>query len=260
MEKTGLERAFGGYFDRRFFLAPPELSRPPWRPPKKEEHSQPTSCIRPKAIFEQQERTEPNVDTVWTIEHLIKNVDDAEKVLSIPYRFEKPDLSQYAAEVAKLEDWGTPICFVSTPLVMVSQLMDFQMFFEWLATERALIDRMIGTIYERVAERLQCVIEQGVGPLFRFGGSEQATPPMMSKRMFKQFIVKYEGPLWQMVREAGHIPWVHCHGKVKTVLDEFVEGGVQVLDPVEPPPQGDIDIAEAKQSGRCRAHDADRQY
>jgi hypothetical protein len=40
---------------------------------------------------------------------------------------------------------------------------------------------------------------------------------------------------------------VHCHGRVNTVLDEFVQGGVQLLDPVEPPPQGDIEIAEAKQ-------------
>ena len=247
MEKTGLERVFGGYFDRRFFLASPELVEATVEATK--EGGTLTTYIvhTPKGDLQTKERVEPNVDTVWTVEHLIKSVEDAEKVLSIPYRFEKPDLIQYPAEVARLEDWGTPICFVSTPLVMVSQLMDFQMFFEWLATERSLIDLMMETIYERVAERLQCVIDMGVGPLFRFGGSEQATPPMMSKRMFKQFIVKYEGPLWQMVRKAGHIPWVHCHGRVNTVLDEFVKGGVQMLDPVEPPPQGDIDIAEAKQ-------------
>ncbi len=69
---------------------------------------------------------------------------------------------------------------------------------------------------------------------------------MMSKRAFEQFILKYERPLWQMVRDAGQIVWVHCHGKINTVIDDFVQGGVQLLDPVEPPPQGDIDIEEAK--------------
>jgi len=65
--------------------------------------------------------------------------------------------------------------------------------------------------------------------------------------MFDQFILGYEGRLWKMVRDAGQIVWVHCHGKVRTVIDDFVQGGVQLLDPVEPPPQGDIDVGEAKQ-------------
>ena len=39
---------------------------------------------------------------------------------------------------------------------------------------------------------------------------------------------------------------VHCHGNVGTLLDSFVAMGVDSTDPVEPPPQGDIDIAEAK--------------
>lgn len=68
----------------------------------------------------------------------------------------------------------------------------------------------------------------------------------MSKRAFEQFILKYERPLWQMVRDAGQIVWVHCHGKINMVIDDFVQGGVQLLDPVEPPPQGDIEIEEAK--------------
>jgi methionine synthase II (cobalamin-independent) len=41
---------------------------------------------------------------------------------------------------------------------------------------------------------------------------------------------------------------VHCHGKVRTLLDSFVEMGVDSTDPVEPPPQGDVDIAEAKEA------------
>jgi hypothetical protein len=33
---------------------------------------------------------------------------------------------------------------------------------------------------------------------------------------------------------------------VAAIIDKFVDLGVQVLDPVEPPPQGDIEIGEAK--------------
>jgi len=112
--------------------------------------------------------------------------------------------------------------------------------------DRLELDTMLQIIQERLSERLHWALEHGVGPFLRFGGSEQATPPMMSKRLFEEFIIGYEAPLWKMVREAGGIVWVHCHGKVATVLNRFVENGVQMLDPVEPPPQGDITIKEAK--------------
>jgi methionine synthase II (cobalamin-independent) len=41
---------------------------------------------------------------------------------------------------------------------------------------------------------------------------------------------------------------VHCHGKVRTLLDSFVAMGVDSTDPVEPFPQGDADIREVKKT------------
>jgi hypothetical protein len=118
--------------------------------------------------------------------------------------------------------------------------------FEWSVLERPLFEKMLQIAQERIAERLQWVLERDVGPIIRFGGCEQATPPMMSNRQFDEFIIGYEAPLWKMVREAGRVLWVHCHGKVSTVLERFIENGVQLLDPVEPPPQGDLELREAK--------------
>ena len=41
---------------------------------------------------------------------------------------------------------------------------------------------------------------------------------------------------------------IYCHGKVRTLLDSFVEMGVDSTDPVEPTPQGNADIAEVKET------------
>jgi uroporphyrinogen decarboxylase len=49
-----------------------------------------------------------------------------------------------------------------------------------------------------------------------------------------------------MMREAGVYPRIHSHGRVGRVLDEIVKCGAAALDPVEPPPDGDITIAEIK--------------
>jgi len=237
---------YGGIFDRRFFLSPPD-----WIDETEETTATGSRITRftlhtPQGDLTAAERIDPGIDTTWLVEPLVKDVADAEKLLSVPYRFDPPDLATFQAEVTRLEDNGLPVCFVTTPMVMVSHMMDLQRFLEWTLLERPLIDRMIQTVYERVAERLQYVLDHGLETIFRFGGSEQATPPLMSRRGFEDFVIKYEAPLWQMVRQGGQIVWVHCHGRINTVIDDIVAGGAHLLDPVEPPPQGDIDIAEAK--------------
>ncbi len=39
---------------------------------------------------------------------------------------------------------------------------------------------------------------------------------------------------------------VHCHGHVRHALKRMIERGVDYTEPVEPPPDGDIPMAEAK--------------
>lgn len=236
-----------GIFEQRFFLIPPECVR------AREEEGEddgPTytryTVDTPKGCLTSMEAVTPGVDSVWMIEPLIKNAEDARKMMSVPYRFDQPDLTGFLAARDRLGDRGVAVLSLSSPLAMVSRMMDFQMFLEWTITERPLIDRMIQMAQERIAERLRYALQGGAGPIVRFSGCEQATPPLMSNRFFEEFIVKYESPLWRMVREAGRILSVHCHGKVGTVIDRFVDLGAQLLDPVEPPPQGDIEIGEAK--------------
>jgi hypothetical protein len=235
-----------GIFDRRFFLTPPEYVEAFERGDRNGRDYERYRVWTPKGDLTTTDAVTPGVDTVWSLEYLIKDTEDVEKILSIPYRFDPPDVSSFVAARDRLGDRGVTLCFVTSPLVMVSRLMDFQQFLMWTITERPLIDRLINIAYERLAERLRYVLDQGVGPIIRFGGCEQATPPMMPSRFFDEFIIKYESPLWKMVRQAGQIPWVHCHGKIATVIDKFVAQGVQLLDPVEPPPQGDIEFKEAK--------------
>jgi len=246
MKDAVLHAVYGGFFDRRFFLTPPERVDEEVETSRNGQKITTFTVHTPKGDLRSRVRVDPKIDTLWDIEPLIKEVDDVEKLLSVPHHFTEPDLASYFSDVEKLGDWGTPVCFVTTPLVMISHLMDFTKFLEWTITERALIDRMLEIACERVTERLQYALDHGVGPLFRFGGSEQATPPMMSKQGFDDFVINYEGRLWKMVRDAGQIVWVHCHGKIATVLDKWIQGGVQLLDPVEPPPQGDIEIGDAK--------------
>ena len=246
----GIQGMPGGIFDRRFLLVSSECVEKCGEAVVDGRRIEHYEVHTPSGLLTTAEAIMPGEDTVWELEPLVKSVEDAEKLLAAPARFDPPDLSRYMAEREQVAALAVPVIFVSSPLVMVSRLTGFQRFLEWTLTEPALVDRLMRTAQERVAERLAYILAHGAGPIIRFGGCEQATPPMLSGRMFDRYILGYERPLWQQVREAGCVLWVHCHGRVRTVIDRFVDNGVQLLDPVEPPPQGDITLAEARRAAR----------
>ncbi len=48
------------------------------------------------------------------------------------------------------------------------------------------------------------------------------------------------------MHEAGCLLHVHCHNKLNAVLEDLAEVGWDVAHPLEPPPMGDVELAEAK--------------
>jgi uroporphyrinogen-III decarboxylase len=128
--------------------------------------------------------------------------------------------------------------------------MSYEQMLEWILLEPELIKLLADTWLERTGEKVDWLLSQGVGPFWHFNGVERAAPPMMGPRQWDQWVVPYDGEIMRRIKAADprariHI---HCHGKVRTLLDSFVEMGVDSTDPVEPLPQGDADMAQVKEA------------
>jgi hypothetical protein len=54
----------------------------------------------------------------------------------------------------------------------------------------------------------------------------------------------------RLIHARGAKVRLHCHGKMRHVLDMILETGCDGIDPCEPPPDGDIELDEVKR--RCR--------
>lgn len=50
----------------------------------------------------------------------------------------------------------------------------------------------------------------------------------------------------ELVHSFGAKVRLHCHGKIGRVLDMIAATGTDAIDPCEPPPDGDIALAEVK--------------
>ena len=75
---------------------------------------------------------------------------------------------------------------------------------------------------------------------------------MMGPAMYDEFMVAYDSRLMELVHQHGCLVHVHCHGKISGILDRLLGMGVDMLDPVEPPPDGDITMLEAKKRAAGR--------
>jgi uroporphyrinogen-III decarboxylase len=98
---------------------------------------------------------------------------------------------------------------------------------------------------KRIREHATRAFDAGLKPIFAWVGPELCIPPLMSPRDFDEFVLPFDKPLCDLIHERGGYVWVHCHGKMGPVLERFVRMGVDVLNPIEPPPMGDITLPEA---------------
>ena len=194
---------------------------------------------------------EDAVFTRWDAHRPIQCPEDVEKMLSVPYEFSPPDPSEYEAFRNHRASMGNDALGgsgVNSMVAMLCGMMSYQQLLEWIITEPQLLKRLADAWLERVSQKVEWLLSQGVGPFWHFNGVERACPPMMGPTQWEEYIRPYDGEVMRLIksRDPQARIHVHCHARVKAFLDIFVEMGVDSTDPVEPPPQGDVELAAAK--------------
>lgn len=185
----------------------------------------------------------------YVFKHYIQTIEDARRWLSLPRR--KPVLSTatYADFAGRSGDSALRMVGIGEPMYSVQSLMGSEVFSFWLMDERALLHEMIDRANEDIIWFLKQALQAGVGDCYGWVGPELCIPPLASPRDFREFCFDYDKPLVDMIHEAGKLVWIHCHGDMSPVLEDFIEMGVDCLNPIEPEPTSRLTLAEAKQ--RC---------
>jgi uroporphyrinogen-III decarboxylase len=126
-------------------------------------------------------------------------------------------------------------------------MMPFEHFLELTATEPELVANLTEVCRERILDVLRVLLsEPGIEYLW-IGGSEWVTPPMASPRTYDRLVQDQERSLIDYAHaQRDLVVHVHCHGHVRHALARTIERGADYTEPVEPPPDGDITMSEAK--------------
>ena len=189
-----------------------------------------------------------------TVKPLVTSPEEMEKYMSIPY--EAPDFN--AANVRAVYESAGDRALVSVgfaePMYATANVLDFEDFCVRCITDLPLMLRWIDWAQERCLANLRLAVKacRGMDLVFHTGGPEVCTPPMMPPALFSKLVTPYLAQLNAVIHEGGFAAGVHCHGRVREVLPEIIRAGTDFLEPIEPPDQGNITLAELMEQASGR--------
>jgi len=189
----------------------------------------------------------PTSNTWWHAKYPVESLDDIEAIRSVPWQrptglsvADRRNLPEAFAQRGILRT------HISSPFVCVAGMMRYERFLELCATDFELIRALTQQCFDRIMDTLDVRLADGGIEVVWMGGCEWLTPPMGSPWLYDELVQAFEARIIERCHAAGALVHVHCHGKVRSTLQQAIARGTDFFEPVEPPPDGDIAFAEAK--------------
>ncbi len=195
------------------------------------------------------QRVDTGVRTTWTLEHFLKNEEDTRAFLALP---EKDfagiaDVSSIEAAEARLGDSGMVMIDIPDALCLAAELFDMSTFTIIALTESNLFSALLHRFQRFLLPRVQVFGQGCPGRLWRIYGPEYACRPYLPPALFAEYVLKYDRELVEAIHSGGGWARIHAHGMVRDILDGVVEAGFDAIDPLEPAPQGDVQLSYVRQ-------------
>jgi hypothetical protein len=189
-------------------------------------------------------RRDPDVNTVWTEEHLLKDTDDLRAFLAIsaPSPDGKVETASVIHAESALGDTGIVMIDTPDPLCLAASLFNMAEYTVIAMTEQTLFHLLLERYTETLLPKTEAVANALPGRLWRIYGPEYASPPYLPPYLFREYVCRYVTPMIEVIHRHGGYVRIHSHGNLRDILDDIAAMGADGLDPIEPPPQGDVEL------------------
>jgi len=193
-------------------------------------------------------RRDRDIDTVWTLKHLLTDLDDLKAYLQLPEEIwtGEIDVTPLQQAEAALGDAGIVMVDSADPICVAAELFSMADYMVLAMTEPKWFRRLL----DKIAPAIHDVTEQTArlfpGRLWRICGSEYASEPYLPPHLYAEYVVRYTGAMVESIHRYGGFARIHSHGRLAAILPYIVAMGADGTDPVEPPPQGDMMLADVR--------------
>lgn len=202
-----------------------------------------------KRTLTSRRRRDKDVNTIWTLEHLLKDADDLKALLELdfPEACGEPDVSAVLDVEEAIGDAGIVMIDTPDPLCLGAALFDMAMYTMVAVLEPELFHELLSRFAAMLHRNTRAIAKALPGRLWRIYGPEYASPPYQSPANFRDYVVRYDQPMVDAIQQHRGFVRIHSHGNLKAITDDIVSMGVDGLDPIEPPNQGDMELIEVRE-------------
>ena len=202
-----------------------------------------------KRVLTSRWRQDPDVYTVWTLEHLLKDEEDVKAWLDLPETplGGEPDMEPILNIEKDLGEAGIAMIDCGDPICSAAPLFEMGDFTVMAMTEPKLFRRIMDRFARIYWFQTEAVAKALPGRLWRICGPEYASEPYLPPHLFREYVVPYDKPIVDSIQRYGGFARIHCHGRLKSILGHIAATGCTGLDPVEPPPQGDAELSYVRE-------------
>lgn len=139
---------------------------------------------------------------------------------------------------AMMLDIGEPII----PLYHGANLEEYAI---WSITQSDRVKDFLDHAMQRLRIIYKWCLERDLADVYFLVGTELASPPLISRKIFQKWIVPYDKELIEMIHSYGKKVIQHYHGQIREVLDDFADMKADGLHTIEAPPIGNCTFTQA---------------
>jgi hypothetical protein len=133
---------------------------------------------------------------------------------------------------------------VFSPFTHLLELLGYEEALMALLTDRAKVHALLDRLSEASVTWAVAQARHGVDAVLissAFAGESFISPPM-----YREFVLPYERRVTEAVKATGVPVYTHTCGKISDRLELLAETGTMGIDTLDPPPLGNVELAEAK--------------
>lgn len=180
----------------------------------------------------------------YITEYAVKDITDLKKLLSMPYEPYGFDAANYWKTDGLVGEKGICMFNLDHPGYALQRMMGSETLAYLTVDERDTVREALELFAGRIRRHAEAAVNNGINGVFSWVGPEILTPPLMGYGDFEDFVINIDEPLCGLIHSAGGYTWLHCHGKVSKLIGRFKVMGIDVLNPLEPPKNGDVSMEE----------------
>ncbi len=178
----------------------------------------------------------------------IETLDDFQRLVDAERRVRPFDDAVYNKGCADVGTRGVPCTGLLHPLGVLVRSSRMEELYGWMLTEESLTMRFLERTTEQVVASLAAIrdITLADPPVFMTYALEMLISPWLGEAHFKKLVFPFDRRVNEAVHRIGGRHRAHCHGNSSAFLELFADMGVDAVEPLEPPPFGDNNLADAK--------------